>query len=532
MAFWKRRGKAEEEASTKGPAGSSVGRSAGKAGTRPGAGSGSGAAAAAAGTGPGGGRGNSGKAGAHPKPGSGPSPGLDTTTFLRGDTGEDSRSLELLLHTIAKVSASRDLESLLDFVVDSSIEATGAERGFLVLMDDRTGGQVVRVARERNSDGASASLGRDVKYSTSVVKHVVDSDSPIKTTLQKDGEGLDLGNSVFDLKLRAVMCVPLVPRSGSSGDAPVSQSDNPTEGTIEALPRGALYVDSRAATRDFVAEDLALFHALAQHIAIALENAQLNLHSIERARLERSLEIAAEIQSGLMPKSPPSIDGFDLFGWYRSAEHASGDFYDFVRTKTGGVAAVVGDVTGHGVGPALVTATAQASLRSYARVLEDPGAVVTMLNADLSERMDDGMFLTLFVAELEVGGGVRILNAGHTPPLIWRAATQTIESIPSDGPALGLMEDLEYKAREPIQLDEGDVLLAFTDGLVEARHLDHPERFFEEQGVRAVLADRGHEKATARETVEAVAKAALEFAAGAREDDVTIVAIRRVASSA
>lgn len=447
-----------------------------------------------------------------------------TTAFLRGDTGEDSRSLELLLDTIARVSASRDLESLLDFVVDSSIEATGAERGFLVLMDDATGGQVVRVARERHADGRSVPLGRDVKYSTSVVKRVVDTHVPIKTTLQKDGEDLELGNSVFDLKLRAVMCVPLVPR-GVEGDA--GPHDRAASG---ALPRGALYVDSRAATRDFAPEDLALFHALAQHIAIALENAQLNLHSIDRARLERSLEIAAEIQAGLMPKASPELEGFDLFGWYRSAEHASGDFYDFVRTRAGGVVAVVGDVTGHGVGPALVTATAQASLRSYAKVLDDPGAVVTMLNSDLSERMDDGMFLTLFVADLEADGKVHVLNAGHTPPLLWRAATRTIESIESDGPALGLMEDMEYRARAPIQMEPGDVLLAFTDGLVEARHLDHPERFFEEQGVRAVLADQGHSGSTARETVEAVAQAALEFAQGAREDDVTIVAIRRVAA--
>lgn len=449
-----------------------------------------------------------------------PAPAGSTTAFLRGDAGEDSRSLDLLLDTIARVSASRDLESLLDFVVDSSIEATGAERGFLVLMDEGAGGQVVRVARERRSDGSSEPLGRDVKYSTSVVKRVVDTDDPVRTTLQKDGEDLELGNSVFDLKLRAVMCVPLVPRSGEGEGA-----DRPATG---ALPKGALYVDSKAATREFTQEDLALFHALAQHIAIALENAQLNLHSIERARLERSLEIAAEIQSGLMPKSPPSIGGFDLFGWYRSAEHASGDFYDFVRTKGGGVAAVVGDVTGHGVGPALVTATAQASLRSYARVLEDPGAVVTMLNNDLSERMDDGMFLTLFVADLESNGDVRVLNAGHTPPLIWRAATSTIETVESDGPALGLMDDMEYSVRAPIHLEKDDLLLAFTDGLVEARHPDHPDRFFEEQGVRAVLADQGHAGACAKDTVEAVAKAALEFSEGAREDDITIVAIRRI----
>lgn len=449
-----------------------------------------------------------------------------SSSFLRGDAGEDTRSLDVLLDTIARVSLSRDLESLLDYVVDSSIQATGAERGFLVLYDDEAEAQVVRVARELNpqrdskrggAERGTVPVGRDVKYSTSVVQRVIEEQKPLRTTVQKNADDLSLGNSVYDLKLRAVMCVPLVPRGGAAG-----QPDGAPE-----MPRGALYVDSKAASRAFQPEDLALFYALAQHIAIALENAQLNLHSIERARLEKSLEIAAEIQAGLMPKSPPSMEGYDLYGWYRSAEHASGDFFDFVRTKSGGVAAVVGDVTGHGVGPALVTATAQASLRSYARVLEDPGSVVTMLNADLSERMDDGMFLTLFIAELDQDGRVQVLNAGHTPPLIWRAATKTIESISSDGPALGLMDDLVYETGDDLHLEVGDVLLAFSDGLVEARHPDHPERFFEEQGVRAVLSDRGHAGATAREIVESVAQAALEFAEGAREDDVTIVAIRR-----
>ena len=181
-----------------------------------------------------------------------------------------------------------------------------------------------------------------------------------------------------------------------------------------------------------LAEDLALFHALAQRIAIALENAQLSLHSIERARLERSPRSPRRSSPGSCRRHRRSRR-FDLFGWYRSAEHASGDFYDFVKTRGGGTAAVVGDVTGHGVGPALITATAQASLRSYARVLGDPGSVVTMLNSDLSERMDDGMFLTLFVAALGSEGELQLLNAGHTPPLVWRAASRTIESVGADG---------------------------------------------------------------------------------------------------
>lgn len=357
MAFWKKRGREGEGEGRPGEG-------------RPGKGSAAGAPAVGSAAG---GSSSGGGARGGPPAGGGDAGAPDSSSFLRGDTGEDSRSLELLLDTIARVSASRDLETLLDYVVDSSIEATGAERGFLVLMDEDAGKQVVRVARERGSDGEAAPLGRDVKYSTSVVGKVVEEEAPIRTTVQKNAEDLELGNSVFDLKLRAVMCVPLVPRGGTSAGG--ASSDGGT------LPRGALYVDSKAATRAFQPEDLALFHALAQHIAIALENAQLNLHSIERARLERSLEIAAEIQSGLMPKAPPEKDGYDLFGWYRSAEHASGDFYDFVRTKGGGVAAVLGDVTGHGVGPALITATAQASLRAYARVFGDPGSVVTMLRS-------------------------------------------------------------------------------------------------------------------------------------------------------
>ena len=182
------------------------------------------------------------------------------------------------------------------------------------------------------------------------------------------------------------------------------------------------------------------------------------------------------------------------------------------------------------MGPALVTATAQAGLRSYAKVLEDPGAVVTMLNSDLSERMDDGIFLTLFVADLAADGLIRVLNAGHTPPLIWRAETSTIESIQSDGPALGLMEDMAYAAKEPIRLAPGDML-----GIHRRARGGTPSRspgpFLRGAGVRAVLADQGHAGAGARETVEAVAGAALEFAEGAREDDVTIVAIRRVDAS-
>jgi len=446
-------------------------------------------------------------------PASGPQPGIEssgeapTTQFLTGEAGLDRRSVEVLLDAIARVSESRDLESLLDYIVDTSIEVTGAERGILIL----TGEQdelLVRVARQKGHQR----LEGESRFSTNVVKKVLANGEPLRATVTSESEALELGTSVFDLKLRAVMCVPLA-SEGTEGDA-----------TPE---RGALYVDSKAATREFSHEDLSLFAALSHHISIALKNARLHFASVEKVRLEQSLEIASAIQSGLMPPIPDDVAGFEVFGWYRPAERTSGDFFDFVRTKDGSLAVVVGDVTGHGIGPALITATAQASLRSYLRVLGDPAEVVSMLNTDLDERMETGMFLTLFLACLADDGTVQVLNAGHTPPLMWSAATGTIKSVQGNAPALGMIGDFPYEVDAPLTMAKGDVLLAFTDGFVEARSTADPDTLFNESGIRGVLERCAKEGLGAREITEELVKAALEFADGNNEDDMTVVAVRR-----
>lgn len=441
--------------------------------------------------------------------------GRPSMGFLKGDTDQDRRSVEVLLGAIAKVSESRDLKSLLDYVVDSAIETTGAERGLLVLIDS-SGQQEVRVARERK--GRAAAPG--VKYSTSVVGRVIEEQAPMRTTVHTDAEALELGASVFDLKLRAVMCAPLTPAGEHEGEGEPER-----EGLLQ---KGALYVDSKAASREFSDEDLSLFHALAQHIAIALENADLGRQAVERARLERSLEIATEIQSGLMPQSPPEVEGLDVYGWFRPAEHATGDFYDFVRTRDKRLAVVMGDVTGHGIGPALITATAQSGLRSYVKVLPDPGSVIGMLNEDISERMDDGMFLTLFLGLVSGDGSLSVVNAGHTPPLLWRAATGEIEVIKGTGPAVGMMEDFDYGTGESFQLATGDVLLVLTDGIEEARHPARPDDLFGDAGVREILAEVAGQGSSAREICETLVERVLAFAGGAREDDMTVVAVRKL----
>ncbi len=428
-----------------------------------------------------------------------------SSVFLTGDEAKDRQSVQMLLDAIAQVSESRDLEALLDYVVDQAVEITGAERGLLVA---REGGELtLRTVRGHSGKVLDE---EDRRFSTSVVRKVLDSGEPLRTTVNSQAEAMELGESVFDLKLRAVMCSPVA-------------TDDATEEESGEL---VLYVDSRAASREFRTRDLAIFAALTQHIAIALRNSRLHAQSLEKVRLEESIQIASTIQEGLMPSLPEDIGELDVHGWYKPAEKTSGDFYDFVRLDSGALAVVVGDVTGHGIGPALITATAQGHLRSYLRFVEDPGKLVTMLNQDMARHLDPGLFVTLFLAIVQPDGSLQAVNAGHTPPLWYHRADGRMDTIPGQGPALGMLDDFEYSSPEPAVLEPGDTLIAFTDGFVEARHHTYNERMFDESGMRAVLSDLARE-GTAREITEGIIQNILEFTGGIYEDDMTIASVRR-----
>ena len=430
----------------------------------------------------------------------------NSSQFWSGDTNVDRRRFEALLSSNQELSQTLDLDVLLPQIVDISVKNTGAERGFLILRDEK-GELQVRVARQR---GAKPVQG-EVRFARTVVRRVLETREPVRATVNSDSEALDLGTSVFDLKLRAVMCVPLVDRD-AEGKEKVD---------------GVLYVDSKAATREFKPEDLTLFNALSQNISVALARARDHQAQLDKTRQDEEMRVASEIQKGLMPTIPEDLEGYDVFGWYRPAERTTGDFYEVVKTKQGRLGVALGDATGHGIGPALITATAQAQLRAYMRMMADPGQVVTLVNQDLAPRMDDSLFLTLFLAVFAPDGTLSTVNAGQTPPLLWRADTKTIETLRADGPALGMMDEFEYVTGRQIQLAPGDVLLVVTDGFVEARSQKDPNELFREEGVRQVLEVEVAKGSSARQITEAVVHAALEFAGGRREDDMTVVAVRR-----
>lgn len=427
-----------------------------------------------------------------------------SSKFLTGDRDTDRRTVDVLLQMFARLSETRDYEETLVQIVDNSVELCGAERGFLIVLDEK-GELVIRVARTRDKKRVED----NVRFSTSIVKQVLERNEPKLATVQSDSDALELGRSVFDLKLRAVMCVPL----SRAKDA------------VNAV-RGALYIDSRAATREFSQRDLELFYAHSQQAAITLEKHRMHLESLEKARLEQSLELASAVQSGLMPRIPKDIAGLDIHGFYRPAERTSGDFFDFVKLKDGRLAVVVGDVSGHGVGPALITQSAQGVLRTGLRMSTNPAAAVSMLNQDLSERIDSGTFLTLLLLAIAPDGPVEVCNAGHHGPLLVRGGEVLTHD--QHGLALGFSADVEYEIDDRFDLRRGDLLLAFTDGLIEAHPPSDRDALFGEERVKQLLIDHAARGSDAESITRALAEAAFQFAGGKPEDDITLVVIRKL----
>lgn len=416
--------------------------------------------------------------------------------LLTGDPQEDARSLQILLETIAEVTANIDLELVLRGIVDRALQVTKAERAILLLgptADDLE----VRVARDREG----VDLGAAPVYSRSLVAKCLEEGLPIRSVVHSDQEALELGRSVYDLKLRAVMCAPMLARNRTVG---------------------VIYVDSRAMRREYSSRDLALFGAMSAQLAIAIENARLHADSLEKARLQKDVEIARRIQQHLLPAVPREQAGLDVALRFVVADRASGDTYDFVPLADGRMAVMMGDVTGHGVGAALLTHAAQAGLRSYLELLSDPSEVVTRLNQRLVAGVETGNFMSLILVVIDAARrSAQYVNAGH-PGLIHCGAGEPV-LLEKTGMVLGVVGGQEYSLSPPIPLAPGDLLFLRTDGVDETRSADKEP--FGEQRLLQVL--REARAGTAEAVLDRVESALRQHSGDAPpEDDSTMIAIK------
>ena len=294
--------------------------------------------------------------------------------------------------------------------------------------------------------------------------------------------------------------------------------------TARGARLGWLILGDKLSEEAYSIEDRDLVRTAAQQAAVALDYSRLIGRVAEQEALKRELDIARDVQAGLLPQTRPAVPGLDYDGTCRMAREVGGDYFDFLDLGGGRLGLALGDIAGKGVSAALLMASLQALLRSRApQYVDDPASLVSQINASLTESTDPSKFATFFYAVYDAGTRtLRYVNAGHNPPFVLRAGTTVVSRLRPTGMALGFDRAAAYAEGAEV-LVPGDVLLAFTDGLTEA--LDEAgEEFGEARAAGLLVGNRGLDAGALQKLVTAELEAFCGRAP--QHDDVTIVVAR------
>lgn len=409
--------------------------------------------------------------------------------------------LALLARLAQQFSSSLDLDEVLNRVMDEVIAAVSAERGF-VMLRDANGVLSFRVARgldQRTIEEPGFQVSR------SVIERVATDGRPILSSDAQLDDRFSMRQSIVSLGLRSILCAPLIVRDQITG---------------------VIYVDSRLRAGIFTPADLELLTAIATSAAIALENARLYRAAIEKGRLERELQMARDLQYGLLPQELPVLPGWEFAVRWQPAREVAGDFYDFVHTRDGRLGLLVADVADKGMAAAIFMALARSILRASLANASSPAGGIAAANRLICQDATGGMFVTLFYSEVDASGQLTYVNAGHNPAILRDGQRRVCVELAGTGPLLGVDEHASFR-QETLQLGAGDFVLLYTDGVTEAVCDCAADACFGEERLRdSVQGQTG----SASAVLDALSQALKEFMGPAPPfDDVTMVGIKRLA---
>jgi sigma-B regulation protein RsbU (phosphoserine phosphatase) len=309
---------------------------------------------------------------------------------------------------------------------------------------------------------------------------------------------------------------------------------------VQNVERGRLYVFSRDPDYTWTETRQKLVRLVADQTSVAIENSELTVALRKKERLDREMEIGAEIQIQLLPRQCPTIEGMDLAARCQTAQRVGGDYYDFIPTTydqlrhpgsapsvTAPWSFAIGDVMGKGVPAGLIMTMMRGMLRAEVLNGHSPAQILQNLNFVMhSDLENSNRFVTLFYAEYDPK--TRVLaygNAAHNPPFLWQAATNTITRLDTSGMLLGLDMTTQYDEAE-IQLQPGDTVVFYTDGFTEAAN-SRGERF-EEENLERALQWACRNCTSAEEILNYTFDLLTRFIGSDRsnEDDMTLVVMR------
>ncbi len=424
----------------------------------------------------------------------------------------DLRQVAALLEGLRALGSGRVLQDVLALVLDTAIEISGAERGFIMLAAGTTGATLeMKLARARGREtlgDATFQTSRKIPeaaFTTGEIQIVAD---------LLDGAMADVHAGTVALGIRHVLCAPLH-LVRYVDDASAKSEDRRI---------GVLYLDSREKGTLMASATRAALETLAAEAAVAIENARLYREAAEKARLEQEMRIAAEIQSALLPKTSITKGFVDAAASTIPCRSIGGDFFDYADHASGGFAFTLGDVAGKGPPAALLSALLQGMFSIEGQGADAPSLVVSRINAALFRRGIESRFATLFFGIVATDGTLMYCNAGHNPPFV--ISGDTAIRLEDGGPVVGLLPGVPY-AQGTVQLKPGDRVVIFSDGVSEAMD-GAGDEFGDERLLAAIhAAHADNEEVDAPRLVDDVIAAVRVFTAGAAQsDDITAMVVR------
>lgn len=291
---------------------------------------------------------------------------------------------------------------------------------------------------------------------------------------------------------------------------------------IKGKVKGLILLGERRNNLNYVKSDIEYISSVGGLAIISIENSRLFKDAIEKQKLEKDLEIARKIQKNLLPKSVPKLKSFEIAAYNQSARQVGGDYYDIVKLDEDRTLFAVGDVSGKGVQAALLMANVQAFLKSICKQDIELRAASDLINDLVSENTTGGSFITFFWAILnDATKTMHSVNMGHNPPLLVRNGE--IIKLKKGGMILGVMETIIPYVSETTQLEAGDVLITFTDGVTEAMNLAE-EEYTDERFEELVLTFEG---LSAQEILDKINADVKSYIQGAEQsDDITLMIIK------
>ncbi len=406
---------------------------------------------------------------------------------------------QALLDITRALGVSLDLEQILPNVLENIFRILPeASRGCILLADQENG-----LLRPFAAKPPLEKSDKPPPISRTISESVMAQAKAVLSTDAGADERFSASDSVMDLKMHSVLCAPLI---GSSQEA-----------------YGMIHLDAQDPAAQFTAEDLDVLVNIANLVGQAVDHVRLHETQMEYARRELDMDTARQVQTHFLPQERPSIKGYQLFDFYDPADEVGGDYFGYTPLPDGRLAIAVGDVAGHGVPAALLMARLCSEAR-YSLVTDIiPSEAIDSLNRELC-KTSFTYFITFALCVLDFQRHeLTIVNAGHMPPLCRRAKDGTIESLCADSscPPLGIDGSITY-CEDTVQLDPGDIVLLYTDGVSEAPNANS-DRYGMDR-VAAVLAN----STNAVNAGERLLREMTAFA-GQREqeDDVCIVAFSR-----